>query len=78
MEMEVKNTEFWVLENKSKKGDVWLYNDLQDAVMGLKELMASGAKAEDLSLISVDVHGEDWKIKQVPWSEIAERLVKIK
>ncbi len=78
MEIKLKNRGFWVLENKSKEGDVGLYDDLQDAVKALKDLMTSGAKSGDLSLVSVDISRKDWRIKEVEWSEIAERLVRIK
>lgn len=75
MEMKLKGREFWVLEDMSNEGDVGLYDDLQDAVEALKELMISGAKSSDLSLVSVDMRGKDWRIEEVAWSEIAERLV---
>ena len=46
MEIKLKSKEFWVLENKSKEGDVGLYDDLQDAVRALKDSMIEVQRLE--------------------------------
>ncbi|VUT24972.1 MAG: hypothetical protein MOIL_00786 [Candidatus Methanolliviera sp. GoM_oil] len=78
MEMKLKGEEFWFLENKSEEKDKRIYDDLQEAVKALKDLMASEVEPQDIYLVSVTVANKDWKITQVPWSEIAVRLAKVK
>jgi len=75
MEMQLKGNEFWVLEYE---GDRRIFDDLNDAVKAVKALMENDVEPDNITLVAVDVGEKDWKIKQVPWSEIAVRLVKIK
>lgn len=77
MEMKIKGNEFWVLENEGSKGSKVIFDNLDDAVKSVKELMEKDANPDDINLVVVDI-GEEWNIKQVPWSEIASKLVKVK
>jgi hypothetical protein len=78
MEMKLKGNEFWLLKDTNQNGISRVFDDLNDAVKSLRELMEGDVDVTSISLVSVDIEGDDWKIKQVPWSEIAVRLVKEK
>jgi hypothetical protein len=78
VEMKLKGSEFWVLEDKGKEGDKRIFDNLDDAVKSVKTMMENDVDPESIVLATVDIGGDEWKIKQVPWSEIAVKLVKIK
>lgn len=75
MEMKLEGNEFWLLDSSDDKR---IYDNLDDAVKSVKSLMESDVDTDNMSLVVVTFEGDNWSIKQVPWSEIAVKLVKVK
>lgn len=76
-ELEVKENRFYVLRIKQENSEkITLHNEMSSSVKRLKEALKSGMSPEDIELMSIDVRGEKFEIKGVPWSVIAAELVK--
>lgn len=76
-ELEVKGNIFYIL--RIREGDaekLTLHDDFDSAVARLKEGLKTSSSPEHLELMSIDVKGEKFEIKGVPWSTIAAELVK--
>jgi hypothetical protein len=76
-ELEVKDNTFYVL--KMKQGEshkITLHSDLSSPISRIKEHLRTGASPEEVDLMVVEIAEENFKIKGVPWSEIAVRLIK--
>lgn len=70
--MEIKGNEFFVLEGKES---LWVFSNQEEGTSKIKELMKEDSKAEDLSLMSVELDGNEIKAKVIPWSKIVEGLI---
>jgi len=75
MELKLKDGVFFLLDaGREKIG----YESEPEAVSGLKRIMGSDDKLDPtkVSIFEVNVNGEKWNIKQIPWSKIAMELIK--
>lgn len=73
--IEVEDEKFYLLTSKDKK---WIYINEVEAIRALKRILG---KNEDLnpahvSLVEVRISGEEWEIKQVPWSRVTLLLIR--
>lgn len=76
-ELEVKENTFYVLTVKQGESKmITLHNDMDSPVLRVKEHLKSGASPDDIELMTVEIEEENFKIKGVPWSEIAVKLIK--
>lgn len=76
-ELEVEENTFYVLKVKQGESDkITLHSDMDSPVGRIKEQLKSGASPEDVELMVVEIAEENFKIKGVPWSEIAVKLIK--
>jgi hypothetical protein len=75
-ELEVKGTKFYLLVQKGKNVDLRLYVDLDVATQRIKALLKKGINSEELELTAIELKGEEYAIKSVPWHLIATKLVK--
>ena len=76
-ELEVKENTFYVLRLKKGESDkITLHSDMGSPVNRIKEHLKGGANPEDVELMVVEIAEENFKIKGVPWSEIAVKLIK--
>jgi len=75
MEFKVKNNTFYLLDAGKEK---WIYDSEGEAVEALKKLVSERKELdpETLSILEVNVAGEKWEIKSVPWSKIAMGLLR--
>lgn len=75
MEMKVKNDRFYLLDATDEK---WIYDSEDGAIGALKTLVSTnkGLNPEDVNILEVNVAGEKWEIKSVPWSRIAIGLMR--
>lgn len=76
MEMKLDGNEYWVLENEADEGDNRLYNDKSEAITTIGELMEQDVAPEDITLMSVDIGSDELELRNVPWQEIAQGIVK--
>lgn len=57
--------------------EMHLYDSEDQAVTHLRESAANvDPETDDVTVSNVSVDGEDWTIKQLPWQEIALRLLR--
>jgi len=75
MEMKVKNDRFYLLDATDEKR---IYDSEEGAIEALKALVSSrkDLNPEDVNIFDVNIAGEQWEIKSVPWSRIAIGLMK--
>jgi hypothetical protein len=75
MEIKVRNSVFYLLDAGKDK---WIYDIEAEAVGALKKLVSEKAELdpESLSILEVNVAGEKWEIKSIPWSKIAMGLLR--
>lgn len=73
--IKIQNEKFYVLKSKNEK---WIYINEENAVRVLRKLLEEKENLDpaDISLLEVEVVGEEWAIKQVPWSRITMLLVR--
>ena len=69
--MEIKEDRFYVLESEDGK---WIFETEDEAIKKLKDV-AKKANPENTRILEVDLSGEEWSIKQLPWSRIAFKLI---
>ena len=76
-ELEVKENTFYVLTVKQGESKmITLHNDMDSPILKVKEHLKSGASPNDIDLMTVEIEEENFRIKGVPWSEIAVKLIK--
>lgn len=57
-------------------GERHVYDDEDEAISHLRQNTGDvDAEADDVSVVEVTVDGEDWTIKELPWQQIALRLL---
>lgn len=73
--MKVKSDRFYLLDATDEK---WIYDSEDGAIEALKKLVSTrkGLNPEDVNILDVNIAGEQWEIKSVPWSRIAIGLMK--
>lgn len=69
--LEIKDNKFYILESGAGK---WIFESEDDAIKKLKDV-AKKSDTEKTRIIEIDIGGEEWSIKQVPWSRIAMKLI---
>ena len=77
MEMEIKEGTFWLLRNPDPKGNIVLFDNIDDAIKSVKEMLRNDISSEDIDLMAMHVTGENITGTGVTWSEIATKLVKL-
>ena len=75
MEMEIKDSVFYLLETGKEKR---LYDTENNAIQALKVLASKNKEIdpESMSLVEVNTSGAKWEIKAVAWSRIAVGLIR--
>lgn len=75
MELKIKDDVFYVLEAGKEKR---LYDTEGDAIGSLKTLVSENKELnpESVSIIEVNIKGEKWEMKTMPWSKIAIELIR--
>lgn len=73
--MKVKNDRFYLLDATDEKR---IFDSEEGAIAALKTLVSSRKELnpEDLNIFEVNVAGEKWEIKSVPWARIAIGLMR--
>ena len=73
--MKVKNDKFYLLDAGKDK---WIYDSEDSAIKALKALASTNKELnpENVNIFEVNVAGEKWEIKSVPWSRIAIGLMR--
>ena len=76
MELKIKNDVFYVLEAGKEKR---LYDMERDAIDSLKTLASENKdlNPENVNIIEVNIKGEKWEMKTMPWSKIAIELIRV-
>jgi hypothetical protein len=75
LELEIEGDIFYVVDTEKRK---WIVKREEDAIERMKKV----AKEEDIDLEKTAIWEVDtsekgkWEIKQVPWSKIAQRLLR--
>ena len=66
---------FFVLETSEAKS---LFDTEADAVGKLKEAVAKNTDLDsnNVSIIEVNIKGEKWEMKTIPWAKIAMELIR--
>ena len=75
MEMKIEKS-FYMLEIKGKERTITLYDKMDEAVGKISEYLKKGTHADQIELTEIDVEEKELRATGVPWSMIAEKLVK--
>jgi len=75
MEMKVEKS-FYMLEMKGKERTITLYDKMDEAVRKISEYLNKGMRADQIELTEIGVEEKELRATGVPWSTIAEKLVK--
>jgi hypothetical protein len=77
MEMRVEKS-FYMLEKKDGEGEkeVFLYDNIVEAVEKISNYMRSGVAADNIELTEINIEKKEMEARVVAWSKIAEELVK--
>lgn len=76
-ELEIRENRFYVLRVKTERGvEATLHNDMNSPISKIKDHLKSGVDPENIELMTIEMKGEKFEIKSVPWSVIAVGLVK--
>lgn len=71
--MKVQNSEFFVAE---LNGEMHIFDREDDAIDHLQEHAGDiDPENDDVAVNRVTIEGDDWTIAQMPWQEIALRLL---
>ena len=76
MELEIKGNEFYVLRVKQGNVKITLHNEMDSPIKKIKEYLQKGTSPEDIELMTIEIEGDKFEIKGVPWSTIALGFVK--
>ncbi|MBW1973344.1 MAG: hypothetical protein JRI44_11020 [Deltaproteobacteria bacterium] len=69
--IEIKDDKFYILDSENGK---WIFATEDEAIKKLKDT-AKKSNPEKTRIIEVDISGDEWSIKQVPWSKIAMKII---
>lgn len=73
----MKENKFYVLTvGGAKEKKVTLHNEMESPILKVKDYLKNGTDPDDIELITVEMKGEKFEIKSVPWSIIALGLVR--
>lgn len=74
--LEVKEDTFYLLNVAKEKGtERTLYNEMDSSADEVKKYIQEGNSPEDIELVEVNVEEDQFKIKTIPWSNLAARMV---
>lgn len=77
MELLVKENRFFMLmETHGSKKDIRVYDEMEPAIAKIKKSLKGGVTSENIELLSVEIKGEKFEIKTIPWNIIATYLIK--
>jgi hypothetical protein len=77
LELEVKENKFYVLTvGQGKEKKVTLHNEMESPIIKVKDCLKNEIDPNDIELMTVEMKGEKFEIKSVPWSVIALGFVK--
>lgn len=75
-EMEIEGDTFFVVDAEKTK---WILKKEEDAIERMKRVVkGENVDVEKTAIYEVDTSGEKWEVKQVPWSRIAQQLLRCK
>lgn len=73
-EMEIEGDTFFVVDAQKTK---WILKKEEDAIERMKQVVkVEDVDMEKTAIYEVDTSGEKWEVKQVPWSKIAQQLLR--
>lgn len=75
MEMKIGRS-FYILEIHAKEKDTLLYDNLDEAIKKVAHYLKNGIESDSLLLSEIDVKEDQLVVKGIPWSTIAEKLIK--
>jgi len=76
-ELEVKGSKFYVLRVKRDNSEeITLHSEIGSSIGRIRGSLKSGINPDNIELMSIEIRGEKFEIKGVPWSVIAAELVK--
>lgn len=77
MELLVKENKFFMLmETQGSKKEIRIYDDVNPAIAKVKKSLKLGVTSENIELLSIEIKGEKFEIKTIPWNVIATHLIK--
>jgi len=77
MEIVVKSNKFFMLiEKQGSKPEIRIYDEMKPAIAKVKKSLKSGMKSENVELLSIEIKGDKFEIKTIPWDFIATELIK--
>lgn len=76
LEMKVDKSFYMLEKNSEEVKEVFLYDDMAEAVEKISQYMKSGVSAGDIELTEINIEKEEMEARVVAWSNIAEELVK--
>lgn len=77
MEILVKENKFFMLiEKQGSKKEIRIYDEMKPAIAKIKKSLKGGTKSENVELLSIEVKGDKFEIKTIPWDFIATELIK--
>jgi hypothetical protein len=77
MEVLVKGNKFFMLtEKQGSKKEIRVYDEMNPAIIKIKNSLKQGVTSEDIELLSIEIKEERFEIKTIPWNIIATQLIK--
>lgn len=77
MELIVKDNKFFMLlEKQASKSEIRIYDEMRPAISKVKNALKGGMKSENIELLSIEIKGDKFEIKAIPWDFIATELIK--
>ena len=71
--MKLEGNKFFVVDSGSEK---WIFNEEEEAIEMLKGVSKKNADPERAKILEVELEGDKWSIKQMPWSKIAMKILR--
>ncbi len=72
MKIEVKNSTFYILQEKK----AIISDSLEELVEELKKIVKNGVNVDPEKITISEVDIANWRVKQIPWNKIAISLIK--
>jgi hypothetical protein len=76
-EIEVRENRFYVLRIKKENvEEITIHGEIGSSIKRIRDALKEGIDPDRVELMSVEIKGEKFEIKGVPWSIIAAELVR--
>jgi hypothetical protein len=76
-EIEVRENRFYVLRIKREKvEEITIHGEIGSSIRRIRDALKEGVDPDRVELMSIEIKGEKFEIKGVPWSIIAVELVR--